>query len=151
MAKRPHPVDGKQLSDYADITVGMFPRTRAISFFDAAATVIWSRGPAPPPPLQAAINRVLSGGGTGGVVTVPLGGSLAAYVLPAIVDQKPVGACSVVIAGGSGNNEPAPPSNLVGQMLGPVMSLLGRSLVEARGSGGASSSSAGAASELVMM
>jgi diguanylate cyclase (GGDEF)-like protein len=133
MAKRPHPVDGKLLSDYADITVAMFPRTRAVSFFDAAATVLWSRGPAPPPPLQAAVMRVLSGGVTGGVVTVPLGGSLAAYVLPAIVDQKPVGACSVVIAGGSGKNEPAPPSNQVGQMLGPVMNLLGRSLVEARG------------------
>ena len=144
MAKRPHPVDGKLLTDYADITVGMFPGTRAVSFFDAAATVLWSRGPAPPPPLQAAVMRVLSGGVTGGVVTVPPGGSLAAYVLPAIVDQKPVGACSVVIAGGSGKNEPAPPSHQVGQMLGPVMNLLGRGLVEARGRADPATASPGA-------
>ena len=74
MAKRPHPVDGKLLSDYADITVAMFPRTRAVSFFDAAATVLWSRGPAPPPPLQAAVMRVLSGGVTGGGLGASKGG-----------------------------------------------------------------------------
>jgi diguanylate cyclase (GGDEF)-like protein len=131
MARRAAPIDTKVLADYADIAVGLVPRVRAIAFFDLGSDALWQRGPSPPPPLQAAIVRAQSGDATA-IVSVPVGGAMVGYVLPALREGRVLGACTLVIAGGaSPRDAPAPSATHVAALLAPVINLLGRTLLEA--------------------